>query len=135
MAKRILVPLDGTMVAHMALPHAVALARATSSKLILLYVTPPPANSHALSLSRATRATAMHGHHRDNGDHREGLALLHRYLEATARTYTGRRLAYTNGNTRRRPRTSESPQGRERSHNLDHRHGDPRHGHHSILQW
>lgn len=84
MNKQILVPLDGTMVAHMALPHAVALARATSSRLILLYVTPPASDSRALGLSRAARATAMHGHHRDNGDHRDGLALQHRYLEATA---------------------------------------------------
>ncbi len=84
MKKQILVPLDGTMVAHMALPHAVALARATSSRLILLHVTPPAADSYALSLSRAARAPAMHGRHRDNGDHRDGRSLQHRYLEATA---------------------------------------------------
>lgn len=81
MKKQVLVPLDGTMVAHMALPHAVALARATSSRLILLHVIPPAAGSDAYSLSRAARATATHGHHQG---HRVGLSLLHRYLEATA---------------------------------------------------
>jgi nucleotide-binding universal stress UspA family protein len=84
MKKQILVPLDGTMVAHMALPHAMALARATSSRLTLLHVTPPHADSHALSSLRAAQATAMHGYLRHNGDHRDGLFLLHRYLEATA---------------------------------------------------
>lgn len=39
--RRILVPMDGSAVAEMALPHAVALARATQSGLTLLGVVPP----------------------------------------------------------------------------------------------
>ena len=39
--KPILVPLDGSSLAEMALPHAVALARATSSGLLLMRVVPP----------------------------------------------------------------------------------------------
>ena len=39
-AKQIVVPLDGTMLAHMALPHSAALARATSGRLALLHVMP-----------------------------------------------------------------------------------------------
>jgi nucleotide-binding universal stress UspA family protein len=39
--RQILVPLDGTMRAHMALPHAAALARSTASRLVLLHVSPP----------------------------------------------------------------------------------------------
>ena len=67
--EQILVPLDGTMVGHMALPHAVALARATSSRLILLHVTSPQAaGSHACGLSRAEGATAMHRNHIDHRD-------------------------------------------------------------------
>lgn len=37
MKKQILVPLGGTMVAHMAVPHAVALARAILPLLSLQY--------------------------------------------------------------------------------------------------
>jgi nucleotide-binding universal stress UspA family protein len=39
--KRILVPLDGSPLAEMALPHAVALAQATNCGLVLLRVVPP----------------------------------------------------------------------------------------------
>jgi nucleotide-binding universal stress UspA family protein len=39
--KQILVPLDGSLLAEMALPHAIALARATSSGLLLMRVVPP----------------------------------------------------------------------------------------------
>ena len=39
--RRILVPLDGSPLAEQALPHAVALARATSSGLTLMQAIPP----------------------------------------------------------------------------------------------
>jgi nucleotide-binding universal stress UspA family protein len=42
MKERIVVPLDGSALAEMALPHAVSLARATSRALILLRVVPIP---------------------------------------------------------------------------------------------
>ena len=64
----------------------------------------------------------MHGHHRDNGDHRDVTlppASLH---GGDGRRYTGRRLACTNGDTRRRPRPRNLLEGRERSHDLDDRH-------------
>ena len=87
MNKHILVPLDGTIVAHMALPHAAALARATSSRLILLHVAPSrAANWHACGLSRATGATATYRNQRD------GFSLQHRYLEATAEDMQDERL-------------------------------------------
>lgn len=41
MKKQILVPLDGSGLAEMALPHAVRLAQATSNELTLLQVVPP----------------------------------------------------------------------------------------------
>lgn len=76
MEKQILVPLDGTMLAHIALPHAATLARATSSRLILLHVIPPlPAN---LLDWEVTRAAAFH--HQQQGR----LSLMQHYLEATA---------------------------------------------------
>jgi nucleotide-binding universal stress UspA family protein len=39
--KQILVPLDGSPLAEMALPHAIALARATSSRVVLMRAVPP----------------------------------------------------------------------------------------------
>lgn len=39
--EQILVPLDGSTLAEMALPHAIALARATASRLVLMRVVPP----------------------------------------------------------------------------------------------
>jgi nucleotide-binding universal stress UspA family protein len=42
MTKRIVVPLDGSTTAEMALPHAVAMSRATGYGIVLLRVVPPP---------------------------------------------------------------------------------------------
>ena len=76
MEKQVLVPLDGTMLAHMALPHAATVARATSSRLVLLYVIPAlPADLLSWSV---TRAAAFY-HHR-----RQTSSLMHHYLGATA---------------------------------------------------
>lgn len=73
--RQILVPLDGTMRAHMALPHAAALARPTASRLVLLHVSPPIDPSLASGASRAAAALQPHG---------QRLSLLHNYLEAAA---------------------------------------------------
>jgi nucleotide-binding universal stress UspA family protein len=42
MSEQILVPLDGSGLAEKALPHAMAVARATSRSIVLLLVIPPP---------------------------------------------------------------------------------------------
>lgn len=58
MTKRIVVPLDGSRTAEMALPHAVAIARAADYGLTLLRVVPPPAvvNSTAWTVAPAVKA-------------------------------------------------------------------------------
>ena len=55
MTKRIVVPLDGSKTAEMALPHAVALARAAGYAITLLRVVPPPVvvNSTAWTVAPA----------------------------------------------------------------------------------
>ncbi|MEO8289346.1 MAG: universal stress protein [Chloroflexota bacterium] len=76
MGKQILVPLDGTMLAHMALPHAATLARATTNRLLLLHVIPPlPADMLSWEVTQA--AAFYHQQQRK-------LSLMHHYLEATA---------------------------------------------------
>jgi nucleotide-binding universal stress UspA family protein len=51
--KRIVVPLDGSGWSRRALPHAVDIARANQSELILLHVFRPPAADYADTLALA----------------------------------------------------------------------------------
>jgi nucleotide-binding universal stress UspA family protein len=53
MTKRIVVPLDGSKTAEMALPHAAAMSRATGYGIVLLRVVPPPVvvNSSAWTIA------------------------------------------------------------------------------------
>ncbi len=77
MLERILVPVDGSKTAHEALSHAGALARATSSELILLHVIPPALE--VMSLPWNTSHAAMLRRHQD-----QRLSLVRGYMEATA---------------------------------------------------
>jgi len=61
MIKRILVPLDGSKLAEMALPHAIAMARANKFGITLLQVTPQPVFAHAVSWAFAPSATVFEG--------------------------------------------------------------------------
>jgi nucleotide-binding universal stress UspA family protein len=61
MIKRILVPLDGSKLAEMALPHAVAMARANKYGITLLQVAPQPVYANAVSWAFAPSATVFEG--------------------------------------------------------------------------
>ncbi|MEO8285303.1 MAG: universal stress protein [Chloroflexota bacterium] len=56
MLRQILVPLDGSVLAEMALPNAVAMARATASSLILLQVVPSPSHNRPAAWGMARSA-------------------------------------------------------------------------------
>ena len=51
MERQVLVPLDGSALAEQALPHALVLARATGSAVILLQAVPPPILALSMMLS------------------------------------------------------------------------------------
>jgi len=61
MTKKILVPLDGSKLAEMALPHAVALARANLYGITLLRVVPQPVFSNSISWAFAPAANVFEG--------------------------------------------------------------------------
>ena len=82
--RRILIPLDGSPLAEMALPHAVALARATSSGLVLLRVMPPR------TWMVDPTAGAIAGSGERNEMHGEEPELASRYLQEVVE-----RLAFT----------------------------------------
>jgi nucleotide-binding universal stress UspA family protein len=61
MLRQIIVPLDGSTLAEHALPHASAMARATSNSLVLLQVVPPGRAAEMSSKSAAlTQCTCGH---------------------------------------------------------------------------
>ena len=51
MKRQILVPLDGSALSETALPHAIALARATSASLLLLRVVSVPTGAQGIGWS------------------------------------------------------------------------------------
>jgi nucleotide-binding universal stress UspA family protein len=61
MTKRLVVPLDGSQAAEMALPHAVAMARAAGLSITLLRVVPPPAVVNATAWSVAPAVNVWEG--------------------------------------------------------------------------
>jgi nucleotide-binding universal stress UspA family protein len=61
MIKRILVPLDGSHLSEMALPHAMVMARANGYGITLLRVAPQPVYSSSLSSAFAPSATVIEG--------------------------------------------------------------------------
>jgi nucleotide-binding universal stress UspA family protein len=64
MLRQIIVPLDGSTLAEMALPHASAMARATSSSLVLLQVVPPLV--HTRSATWSTSRSALSQSHKED---------------------------------------------------------------------
>jgi nucleotide-binding universal stress UspA family protein len=67
---RILVPLDGSLLAEMALPHAIELAEATSSGLLLLRVVPPITLVEPMGglIEAAPQAWDLYGNQREDAE-------------------------------------------------------------------
>jgi nucleotide-binding universal stress UspA family protein len=65
MERRILVPLDGSALSETALPHAIAMARATSSALALLRVVPSPGTIERRSAPAGAAVTQPRGTERE----------------------------------------------------------------------
>ena len=72
MLRQIIVPLDGSTLAEHVLPHASALARATSSSLVLLQVVPPLVHTRLATWSTSRSALSQ--------GHKEDFARAHTYL-------------------------------------------------------
>jgi nucleotide-binding universal stress UspA family protein len=80
MIKRIVVPLDGSRLAEMALPHAIAVARAKSYGITLLQVAPHPVYENPLTWSFAPSAGVFEGWEEEIKSESEYLQAVGAYL-------------------------------------------------------